>query len=75
VLWGELAGAAVTDEEIDKITWQNTARFFNWDPFSHTDKNQATVGALRARARDVDTTRMPRAEWRKRNEAAGIGVI
>ena len=24
---------------------------------------------------DVDTTRMPREEWRKRNEAAGIGVF
>ena len=24
---------------------------------------------------DVDTTRMSRAEWRKRNEAAGIGVL
>ena len=24
---------------------------------------------------DVDTTRMPRAEWKKRNEAAGIGVF
>jgi hypothetical protein len=38
-------------------------------------KEQATVGALRALATDVDTHRMPRAEWRKRNEAAGIGVI
>jgi hypothetical protein len=26
-------------------------------------------------ARDVDVTRMPRADWRKRNEAAGIGVF
>ena len=32
-------------------------------------------GALRALAKDVDTTRMPREEWRKRNEAAGIGVF
>jgi hypothetical protein len=24
---------------------------------------------------DVDTRRMPKAEWRKRNEAAGIGTL
>ena len=33
------------------------------------------MGALRAQATDVDTTRMPRAEWKKQNEAAGIGVL
>jgi len=26
-------------------------------------------------AQDVDTTRMTREEWRKRNEAAGIGTF
>ena len=50
---------ACTDEEIHKITWENACRFFDWDPFKHTPKEQATVGALRALARDVDTTRMP----------------
>jgi hypothetical protein len=29
----------------------------------------------RALAADVDTARMPRAEWRKRNMAAGFGVF
>jgi hypothetical protein len=33
------------------------------------------VGALRARAPDVDVTRMSRQEWRKRNEAAGVGAL
>ena len=36
---------------------------------------EKAIAALRALAPDVDTTRMPRAEWRKRNEAAGIGVF
>jgi hypothetical protein len=71
----EFEGAGVTDEEIHKITWENATRFFSWDPFAHTPKEKATVGALRALATDVDTTRMPREEWRKRNEAAGIGVF
>ena len=50
-------------------------RFFDWDPFKHTPREQATVGGLRGLAADVDTTRMPRAEWRKRNTAAGVGVF
>jgi hypothetical protein len=33
------------------------------------------VGALRALAKDVDVTRMSRNEWRKQNEASGIGVF
>ena len=66
---------AARDEEIHKITWENACRFFNWDPFKHTPQEEATVGALRSLATDVDTTRRPREEWKKRNEAAGIGVF
>ena len=74
--WREFQDAGVTDEtEINKITWENACRFYNWDPFVHTPKEQATVGALRARARDVDVTRMSRHEWRTRNEAAGVGAL
>jgi predicted TIM-barrel fold metal-dependent hydrolase len=73
--WNEFTNAGCTPEEIDKITWENSCRFFGWDPFKHTPKEEATVGALRAKARDVDVTRMPREEWRKRNEAAGVGVF
>ena len=75
VVWDEFRAAGVTDGEIDKITWQNATRFFGWDPFSQLPRERATVGALRALAADVDTTRMPRAEWRRRNEAAGIGAV
>jgi predicted TIM-barrel fold metal-dependent hydrolase len=74
-VWKELQGAGCSDEEIHKITWQNACRFFDWDPIVHPPKDRATVEALRARAADVDTTRIPRAEWRKRNEAAGIGLV
>jgi hypothetical protein len=66
----------VSDEtEINKITYENACRFYSWDPFVHTPKEKATVGALRATARDVDVSRMPKDEWRKRNEAAGIGAL
>jgi predicted TIM-barrel fold metal-dependent hydrolase len=73
--WNEFEQAGVTDDEIHKITWENACRFFGWDPFAHTAREHATVGALRRLATDVDTTRMSRDEWRKRNEAAGIGVF
>jgi predicted TIM-barrel fold metal-dependent hydrolase len=74
--WGELQAAGCTPEEIDKITFQNACRFFDWDPFARTGREDGNVGALRARAAaaGVDTTRMSRAEWKQRNEAAGIGV-
>jgi predicted TIM-barrel fold metal-dependent hydrolase len=73
--WNELQEAGCRDDEIQKITWQNACRFFDWDPFRHTSREQATVGTLRALAGDVDTTRMSREEWKKRNENAGIGVF
>jgi predicted TIM-barrel fold metal-dependent hydrolase len=73
--WNELTEAGCSDEEIHKITWQNACRFFGWDPFARTPREQATVGALRALVPDVDVTRRPRAEWRRRNESAGIGVF
>jgi predicted TIM-barrel fold metal-dependent hydrolase len=75
VLWDELQAAGTSDDEVHKITWQNAARFFDWDPFAHLPKDQATVAALRALATDVDTSRMSKDEWRKQNEAAGIGLL
>ena len=69
-LLGELDDAGCSDEEIDKITWQNAARFFDYDPFTHIARDEATVGALRAQSPDVDETIRSRAEWRSRYEAA-----
>ncbi len=65
----EFTAAGATDAEIDQITWQNSAKFFNWDPFTLKTKDEARVGALRAQATDVDTTVRPRAEWKKMYEA------
>lgn len=43
-------------EEIDRITHANAMANFSYDPFAHIPREQATVGALRAQATDVDTT-------------------
>ena len=65
----EFNAAGATDAEIDQITWENSAKFFNWDPFTLKTKDESRVGALRALATDVDTTVRPRAEWKKMYEA------
>jgi len=54
ILWKSLAG--VSDEDIHKMTWRNTTRHFQYDPFKHIPKEQCTVGALRAQAKGVDLT-------------------
>jgi len=66
----EMQQAGVSDPEIDKITWQNSCRYFGWDPFTHISKSDANVAALRARSPDVDTTIRSKHEWRQRYEAA-----
>jgi len=72
LLHKELEGAHCSDKEIDMITWENSARFFNWDPFKHTPKEQATVGALRALSTDVDTAETSKDEYRRRFLAATV---
>ncbi len=44
------------DAEIEKITHLNAMRHFHFDPFKHIPKEECTVGALRAQAKDVDLT-------------------
>ena len=44
----------VPDDEAAKITHQNALRIFSFDPFAHISRDEATVGALRAQAVDVD---------------------
>jgi predicted TIM-barrel fold metal-dependent hydrolase len=70
-LMADFVAADVPDADIDKITWQNTCRFFGFDPFVNRPKDQATVGALRALSPDVDVTVHSRHEWRRRYEATG----
>ena len=66
----EMQQAGVSDAEIDKITWQNSCRYFGWDPFMQISKSDANVAALRALSPDVDTTIRSKHEWRQRYEAA-----
>jgi len=49
-------GDDLTEREVAKITHENALRIFSFDPFTHIPREEATVGALRARAADVDLT-------------------
>jgi predicted TIM-barrel fold metal-dependent hydrolase len=69
----EMASAGCSDDDMHKITWENTCRFFGWDPFAHTPREGANVASLRAHATDVDITIRPRREWRERYELAHSG--
>jgi predicted TIM-barrel fold metal-dependent hydrolase len=69
VLLEQCNGAGLSDADIDKISWQNAARFCDYDPFAVIPKEQATVGALRGQATDVDTSIVSRDEWRARYDA------
>jgi predicted TIM-barrel fold metal-dependent hydrolase len=61
----------VTDPvEVNKISHENALRWYGYDPFSVVPKDQATVGALRALATDVDTGIRTRAEFREMYAAA-----
>ena len=46
----------IPEDEIRKMTHENTNRFFQFDPFAHRAKADCTAAALRAEATDVDTT-------------------
>jgi hypothetical protein len=66
----ELVGAGCDDTEINKITWENSCRFFGYDPFQHIARSDATVGALRSMSPDVDDAIRSKHEWRELYESA-----
>lgn len=75
VLMEEFVNAGIADDVIHQITWENACRFYDWDPFRRTPKEQATVGALRSLATDVDTSETTKAEYRERYLASAADSI
>jgi len=73
-LHAEATAARLDDDALDLISWGNAARFFHHDPFATVPRDQANVGALRARSRDVDTAVVPRDERRRRYEAEHAAI-
>ena len=54
---GELDAVGATDEEIEKITWQNACRFFDWDPFAGGRPARSTRSARCGPVRPTSTSR------------------
>jgi predicted TIM-barrel fold metal-dependent hydrolase len=63
-IWRHFEYAKCSDEEIEKISHVNALKWLRADPFKHISREDATVGALRARARDVDLRTRSKAEYR-----------
>jgi len=58
-LWRSLQSVpgGIPDDEIDKITHQNTMRLYHWDPIpARGGRDACNVAALRREGADVDTT-------------------
>jgi predicted TIM-barrel fold metal-dependent hydrolase len=52
----------VPDSDINKMTHENAMRWYNFDPFKHVPKEQATVAALRKAAEGHDVSIQPRSQ-------------
>ena len=52
-LLAQCVGAGCSDEDIDKISWKNVARFCNWDPFAAIPR---TGDGRRAASRSLPTS-------------------
>jgi len=63
-LWECFEAAECTDDEIAKITHLNAARWLRFDPFAHVPRAEATVGALKAMAANVDLRTRSKAEYK-----------
>ena len=72
-LMAEFDAAGATDVEINKITFENSCRFFDFDPFVEIPREQASVGALRALAGDVETGTVTKDEYQRRYAALHAG--
>jgi predicted TIM-barrel fold metal-dependent hydrolase len=58
-------GAGMSDTEIERITHGNAIRWFGYDPLEQIPRDQATVGALRSLATDVDVSIRSRDQFRE----------
>ena len=64
-LWEHFELASCSDAERYKIGYENASRWLRFDPFEHVSKAEATVGALRARATDVDVSIRSKTEYER----------
>jgi predicted TIM-barrel fold metal-dependent hydrolase len=63
--------------DLDRISYRNAMRWYSYDPFTHIPEEQATVGALRARARghDVSIRSFDHGRFERTNKGIEIGKV
>jgi hypothetical protein len=72
----QMQAASCTDAEIDKISYQNAMRLFQYDPFTTLGgKQNCTVGALRAQAEGWDVSVVARGIKASATGAADLASI
>ncbi|MFN8100370.1 MAG: amidohydrolase family protein [Mycobacterium sp.] len=64
------AAENVSDDDIDKMTYQNAMRWYSFDPFAHIGREQATVGALRKAAAGHDVSIRALSHHKKEDDGA-----
>ena len=62
----ELNRAGASDSDIDKIGWENSARFFNWDPLKDRTREDLGRSTAPRRRRRRRVSIRSRAEWARR---------
>jgi predicted TIM-barrel fold metal-dependent hydrolase len=67
--------AGVSDEDINKMTWENACRWYSFDPFVNRTKAQATVGALRAEAAGHDVSERSYDKGRFARTTKGVNLV
>jgi len=71
-LWDVLALNNVPDDEIRKMTYENSMRWYSFDPFTHITREQATVGALRKAAVGHDVSIQARSHHKETRAGASF---
>ena len=71
------AAQAVPDADLHQITHRNACRWYSFDPFAHVPREQATVGALRARAagHDVSTRSFDKGRFVRSGKGIDLGDL
>jgi predicted TIM-barrel fold metal-dependent hydrolase len=68
----DIAAAGLGDTDVENITHRTAMRWFDYDPFQHVPREEATVAALRKQAAGHDVT--IRSMGRGRMEQAGVNI-
>ena len=71
----DATAAHLGTDDLDNITHRTAMRWFQYDPFEHVAREDATVGALRRRAGDHDISVRSMGRGRVETEALDLGEM